>query len=182
MTDLFGWRRVVHETYGLRSHFLAATEGDRVVGTLGLFEVNHPIFGHYLTTAPFGNDGGIHFDNQEARDLMLKEAKRLTNDLDVDYLLIRTRGLELDGFTVDNRYRTAVIDLERGAESVWKQTLRSKTRNQIRRGLKEGFRVETGFDQKFTASLADTRMVVSYAWIREMYLVVGAPADSNDFA
>ena len=147
VTDLAGWRRVVQETYPLRSHFLAATEEDRIIGLLGLFEVKHLIFGHYLTTAPFGNDGGFHFDTREARDLLLQAAKRLTDELDVDYLLIRTRGLDLDGFTLDTRYRTAVIDLAGGVDSVWNDTVDSTTRNQIRRGEKEGFRVEIGLDK-----------------------------------
>ena len=171
VTDLAGWRQVVHETYRLRSHFLAATEDDRIVGSLGLLEVKHPIFGHHLTTAPFGNDGGFHFDNLEARDLLLKEAKRLANELDVDYLLIRTRGLDLDGFVIDYRYATAVIDLAGGVDSIWKHTLKSKTRNQIRRGLKEGFRIETGVDQM--RAFYD----VLHAHMRDL----GSPAHSLSF-
>src|SRR5436309_2727611 len=66
-TDLFAWRRVVTSTHGLRPWFLAALEGDQVRGTLGLFEAKHPIFGHYLATAPFGNDGGFPFDGEAAR-------------------------------------------------------------------------------------------------------------------
>ena len=48
VTDLSSWRRVALEAYGLRSLFLAAEEGDRLVGCLGLFEVRHPVFGRYL--------------------------------------------------------------------------------------------------------------------------------------
>ncbi len=101
----------------------------------------------------------------------MKEAKRLTDELDVDYLLIRTRGLDLEGFTVDHRYRTAVIDLEDGVESVWKHTLKSKTRNQIRRGLKEGFRVEAGVDQ----------MLPFYDVFHAHMRVLGSPAHSLSF-
>ena len=147
VTDLSAWRRVVWDAYGLRSSFLAASEGERFVGCLGLFEVRHPVFGHYLATAPFGNDGGFHFDDEGARDALLAEAKALADRLEVDYLLIRTRGLELDGFEVDRHYRTAVIDLAGGADAVWKNVLRAKTRNQIRRGGNEGFSVEAGRDQ-----------------------------------
>lgn len=147
VTDLSAWRRAVQEAYGVRSSFLAAIEGDRFVGCLGLFEVKHPFFGHYLTTAVFGNDGGLYFDNEEGRNALLAEAKAKADRLDVDYLLIRTRGLALDGFEVDRHYQTAVINLTGGADAVWKNILGSKTRNQIRRGIKEGFSVTAGHDQ-----------------------------------
>jgi FemAB-related protein (PEP-CTERM system-associated) len=147
VTDLAAWRRVLRDAYGLRSTFLAAIDGDRFVGCLGLFEVKHPVFGHYLSTAAYGNDGGFHFDDDAARDALLAEARAVADRLDVDYLLIRTRAAELDGFRVDHRYRTAVINLEGGADAVWNNVLRAKTRNQVRHGMKEGFTVETGRGQ-----------------------------------
>lgn len=147
VTDLAAWRRVLRDAYGLKSAFLTATEGDRLVGCLGLFEARHPLFGHYLSTAAFGNDGGLRFDDEAARDALLAEARALADRLDVDYLLVRTREAPLDGFIVDSHYRTAVIDLAGGAEEVWKSVVPAKTRNQVRKGQKEGFSVSTGHDQ-----------------------------------
>ncbi len=147
MTDLSAWRRVAEDAYGLRSWFLAALDGDRVVGGLGLFEVRHAVFGHHLATAAFGNDGGFFYDGEEAKTALLAEAKALADRLDADYLLIRTRGPELEGFRADLRYRSAVIDLTGGRDAVWENTLRAKTRNQIRRGMQEGFTVESGHDR-----------------------------------
>jgi FemAB-related protein (PEP-CTERM system-associated) len=146
VTDLFAWRRVVRQAYGIRSHFLAAIEGDRIAGTLGLFEIAHPVFGHYLTTAVFGNDGGFHFDNPEARDALVGEARRLTQSLHADYLAIRSRSETLGGFRLDDQYRTAVLDLSGGADASWKR-LPSKTRNQVRHGQKQGFSLQAGPDQ-----------------------------------
>ena len=146
VTDLFAWRRVVQKAYGIRPLFLAAFDGDTIVGTLGLFEITHPVFGHYLSTAVFGNDGGLHFENPAVRDALLAEGQRLTQAVNADYLAIRSRTEALHGFRDDVRYRTAVIDLEGGAEAVWNR-LPAKTRNQIRRGQKEGFTVQTGPDQ-----------------------------------
>jgi len=148
VTDLTAWRRIVRDAYGLNSWFLAAERGDRLIGSLGLFEARHFIFGRYLATAPFGNDGGFFFDDEAARDALVAAARDLADRLGVDYLVIRTRGCELPGFAVDRHYRTAVIDLQGGADAVWKNTLPPKTRNQIRRGLKEGFSVATGHTQR----------------------------------
>ena len=76
VTDLAAWRRVVGDAYGLRDHFLVAIEGERIVGALGLYEVEHPMFGHYLTTAMFATDGGFHYDDDAASDALLAEAAR----------------------------------------------------------------------------------------------------------
>lgn len=147
VTDLSAWRHVVFESDRLRSHFLAVEDEDQIVGALGLYEVRHPFFGKYLATAPFGNDGGLYFDSGEALELLLAEARRLADALAVDYLVVRCRELELPGFVPDHRYCTAVIDLEAGRDAVWEKTLRAKTRNQVRRGMKEGFTVHWGQDQ-----------------------------------
>ena len=80
VTDLSGWRQVVRETYGIRSHFIAVEDNDELIGTLGLFEIKHPLFGHYLTTAVFATDGGLYYDSDIARDLLIEEAKRQNAD------------------------------------------------------------------------------------------------------
>jgi FemAB-related protein (PEP-CTERM system-associated) len=146
VTDLYAWRRVVRGAYGMRSHFLVAEEGGRIAGALALFEVRHPLLGHYLATAPFGNDGGLHHDGPEARARLLDEARRIADLLRVSYLLVRTRGEELEGFAVDRRYTTAAVDLGGSAGALW-SGLPGKTRNQVRRGQKEGFVIASGADQ-----------------------------------
>lgn len=171
VTDLSAWRRVTREAYGMNSTFLAAIEGDRYVGCLGLFEVAHPAFGRYLATAAFGNDGGFYYDDDAARDALLAEAKATADRLDVDYLLIRTRGAALPGFQTDQRYRTAVIDLSGGAEKVWENTLRAKTRNQIRKGMNEGFTVESGRGQ----------LAAFYDVFHEHMRDLGSPAHSRRY-
>jgi serine/alanine adding enzyme len=147
VTESFAWRRVVDEVYRIPSHFLAVEDSDSIVGTLGLFEIKHPLFGHYLTTAAFSNDGGFLYENTQAQNLLVSGAKRLADELGVDYLLIRTRGVDLEGFAVDRHYRTAVLDLSEGIDDVWANKIGGKTRNQIRRGLKEGFTIQSGHDQ-----------------------------------
>ncbi|HUQ18879.1 MAG TPA: FemAB family XrtA/PEP-CTERM system-associated protein [Gemmatimonadaceae bacterium] len=171
VTDLYAWRRVVEEAYGIGSHFFACTDdGERIVGTLGLYDIQHVIFGHYLTTAVFGNDGGFHFDNPEARDALLSRAKRLADKLGVQYLVIRDRENALDGFEVDRSYMTAVIDLRDGADALWKR-LPAKTRNQARRGMKEGFTVSVGHEQ------LDAFFDVFHQHMRDL----GSPAHSHRY-
>jgi len=171
VSDLFGWRNVVHSTYGIKSHFIAVEDNDALIGALALFEIKHPLFGHYLTTAPFSTDGGLHYDSDIVRDLLVKESKRVADELRVDYLLLRTRGFQIEGFKQDQHYRTAVLDIRAGVDTVWTKSIRGKTRNQVRRGIKEGFTIHTGHDQ-----LSDFHTVFQ-THMRDL----GSPAHSKPF-
>jgi FemAB-related protein (PEP-CTERM system-associated) len=146
ITDVFAWRHVVHDAYGIVAHFLLAVDGSKPVGALSLFEIRHPIFGHYLASAVFGNDGGLFHDTDAARDALVEEAKALAARLNVAHLLIRTRGVALPGFHADRRYRASVLGLSGSADDALER-LPATTRNQVRRGMKEGFTVSTGADQ-----------------------------------
>jgi hypothetical protein len=116
-TDLYGGPRREPDLR-LRSWFLAAGAGDHVVGTLGLFEAQHPMFGRYLATAAFGNDGGFQFDGEPARDALLAEARALAERRNVDYLVIRARNELLTGYSGGHALSLPVIHLEGGAEAV----------------------------------------------------------------
>jgi FemAB-related protein (PEP-CTERM system-associated) len=144
VTDLFAWRSVVREAYGLRPHLLVAVDGAGCTrGGLAVYEVRHPLFGHYLATAPFANDGGLLHEDARARDLLLAEARRICAACGASHVVIRTRGEDLPGFTPDHRYHTAVVDLAGGSAALWKR-LPATTRNQVRRGQKEGFEIREG--------------------------------------
>jgi FemAB-related protein (PEP-CTERM system-associated) len=161
VTDLFGWSEVVSDTYGIRRHLMMAEDNGQIYGALALYEVRHPLFGNYLTTAPFATDGGFYFESSATREFLIREANALADRKNVRYLLIRTRGIELEGFAHDHHYRTAVIDLTPGNEALWMKTLNGKTRNQVRRGKKEGFEVSSGdelwldFYRVFTEHMRD---------------------------
>jgi FemAB-related protein (PEP-CTERM system-associated) len=175
ITDLFGWRLVVRDAYGIRSHFLAAVDDGRIVGTLSLFELRHPVFGHYLATAVFGTDGGLYFDTEAVRDALVAEARILGERTDVGYVLIRTRGVELADAHTDHSYVTALVDLPTSANPAFEE-LPGKTRNQVRRGMKEGFSIATGLDQVpafFTVFHRHMRDLGSPAHGKRFYRAIG---------
>jgi len=146
VTDLFEWRLVARDAYGIASHFLIASDAGQIAGALALYEIKHRVFGHYLATAMFGTDGGLFFESNAARDALLAEARSLADRLGVAYIALRSRDLALAGFEVDESQRTAVISVDGDSEQMMAK-LPGKTRNQVRRGQKEGFTVSTGPDQ-----------------------------------
>jgi FemAB-related protein (PEP-CTERM system-associated) len=171
VSDLFLWGRVVREAYSMNSHFLLATGDDgRARGALALYESAHPVFGRYLATAAFGNDGGFFHDDDEARDALLAEAKALARRLNAKYSVIRTREGELPGWTTDRRYVACSLALEGDSEAALAR-LPGKTRNQVRRGMKEGFEVSVGPGQ------VDAFFDVFHRHMREL----GSPAHGRRF-
>lgn len=90
---LFGWRDVIHRTYGHETHYLMAVRGEpttttgkgaslrlhaeNIVGTLPLVHLKHIIFGNSLISLPFLDGGGILADCKEAQESLLSEAIRL---------------------------------------------------------------------------------------------------------
>src|SRR5205085_1403994 len=75
VTDLPQWRQVLADAYRLRTHALLALDGEHAVGALDLVEVRRLPFGHYLATAAFGNDGGLFFERDDARDALVAAAR-----------------------------------------------------------------------------------------------------------
>jgi FemAB-related protein (PEP-CTERM system-associated) len=167
--ELPGWSRVVREAYGLRPLVLAAFRSGNIVGVLSMAEIRHPIFGHYLSTAPFGTDGGLIADDPEIEAALLKAAKDRSAAINAKYLLVRSRK-NLDGFQVDTHYTTALVRLAKDADTAM-LNLPSKTRNQVRKGIKEGFRLTHGPHEM------KTFFRLFHRHMRDL----GSPAHSLDF-
>lgn len=146
VTDLYAWSVIVRETYGVDSYLLVAVDDqDHIQGALALYEVRHRLLGHFLLTAPFANDGGLHFDTVEARDALIEECRRICTERRASHVVIRARD-DVPGLINDHRYQSAVVNLQGGASALWSR-LPSTTRNQVRRGQKEGFSIQVGPDQ-----------------------------------
>ena len=143
---LDSWLDLVHEMYGYKTYRYAVTEDSRPLAALGLVEVNHPIFGHYLATAPFGSYGGIAFETPEARDMLLNEAHRLAEDIKAEYVSIRfDEGASIppDNWSQSPNYFTYLIDLPADPETLLK-TFSSDHRNHVRKSLKKGHSIRFG--------------------------------------
>ena len=58
-SGLDSWTNFVQSVYDYKIHRYAVLENSNPVAAISLTEVKHPIFGHYLITAPFGSYGGF---------------------------------------------------------------------------------------------------------------------------
>ena len=143
---LDSWMNFINDMYGHPIHRFVALDGDQPLGALSLLEVKHPIFGHYLATAPFGSYGGFTYENTEARDLLLDEARHLAENIKAEYISLRfddTASPPADGWVEHPVYLTYLIDLSATPDDLLKR-FSSDHRNHIRKSLKKGFSIRFG--------------------------------------
>lgn len=143
---LDSWMNFVHDIYGHPVHRFAVFDGERPRGALSLVEVRHPVFGHYLATAPFGSYGGFAFEDRTARDLLLDEARRLAQESGAEYVSLRfddPASNPPEGWVQHPVYFTYLIHLPADPHDLLKK-FSSDHRNHIRKSLKKGFQIRFG--------------------------------------
>ncbi|HCR70068.1 MAG TPA: hypothetical protein DIW23_01370, partial [Anaerolineae bacterium] len=132
---LDSWMNFVHEMYNHKIHRFVAEENNQIVGALSLVEIKHPVFGHYLATAPFGSYGGFAFENESARDKLLESAKQLASEIEAEYISVRfdqTDSSPLSNWIQHPTYQTYLIDLNPNPDDLLKK-FSSDHRNHIRK-------------------------------------------------
>ena len=145
-TALDPWSELVHQTYCYEIHRYEAIQNDEVTGCLVLAHVRHPIFGNYLATSPFGSYGGFAFESVEARDVLLDEARQLSDALGVDYCVLRfldDAGAPPAPWMQNPIYSTYFIDLPVDVDELWDR-FGSQHRKHTRQALRKGFEIRFG--------------------------------------
>jgi FemAB-related protein (PEP-CTERM system-associated) len=142
------WLGVMSAAFGHETLALAVRDGNgSLSGVLPLVRVRSMLFGHYLVSLPYLNDGGP-LGSDYAVTALAREAVRLADDSRVKLLELRSRAaLPLD-LRLSQRKITVLLDLERDPDAVFKR-LPSKLRSQVRRPAREGVEVRFGPDQVF---------------------------------
>src|SRR5262249_15202393 len=108
---------------------------------------SNPLTGRTMISTPFAVYGGICASNEEARRQLMKAARDLAAEQQVEYLELRVQdGKEEDGFLTKNLYVTFDACLDSGPELFLKK-LPKDTRYMIRKTQKLGLTVTQGRDQ-----------------------------------
>jgi serine/alanine adding enzyme len=144
---LAGWREILSDVLGAECLYWTATGSDGSwQGVLPLVRVRSRIFGHYLVSLPFLNDGGP-LGSQAARNRLVEQAVTEARRTSADLLELRTRdagGLDLP---VASRKITVLLPLPTEAPTLFNR-FPAKLRSQIRRPMKEGLTVRFGAEQR----------------------------------
>jgi serine/alanine adding enzyme len=148
---LYGWREVVHQTFGHPTFYLSAsTDSSGIVGVLPLVQLKSRLFGHMLVSLPYFNYGGICAGSSEVRAGLLRSAIQLASDQKAEFLEIRHEddwNQELPKKTTKVSMR---LDLPASPEDLWK-SFPAKLRNQVQRPRKEGMIASVGQEDELEA-------------------------------
>jgi FemAB-related protein (PEP-CTERM system-associated) len=144
---LGGWGEILSDVLGAECLYWAAVDDNGAWrGILPLVRVRSRIFGHYLVSLPFLNDGGP-LGSQAARDRLVEEAVAEARRSGADLLELRTRNLGGLDLPVSSRKITVLLPLPPDAEALFKR-FPAKLRSQIRRPMKEGLTARFGPEQR----------------------------------
>jgi FemAB-related protein (PEP-CTERM system-associated) len=159
-TVLDSWSDIVRRIYKYPVYRMETEVESVVTGILALTHVRHPLLGNYLTTSPFGSYGGFAYSSLDVRNLLLDEARRLADELGVEYVNLRfdssvlsagaglsagllTSATQPTGWIQNPLYATFLLDLSPNPDSLF-PNFASDHRNHIRKSLKKGFTVKFG--------------------------------------
>lgn len=143
---LDSWMFFTRKVYNFPVYRIVSQSDNGINGWLALVYVKHPIFGNYLSTAPFGSYGGFAFASKEVRDMLSDRVRELSDSLKVKYCVLRFLD---DGqappepWMQDPIYSTYFIDLPKEADDLWGR-FGSQHRKHTRQALRKGFQIQFG--------------------------------------
>jgi len=168
-SDLLEWDDIASESYNLKKIII---EDDHA--KIRLFSTEKKPK-HY-STAPYFYDGGVSLKGNEIHEGTYKSLQDLLVNENLEYILLKTRKAIQNNnhefIKTDQDYCTFMLDLSIGEEKIWKNKLKSQTRNQVRKAEKQNFTIKFG-DKEL---LPDFYKVISEAW-RDL----GTPTHSIQF-
>ncbi len=142
-----GWKRVIEDAFGHRTHFLLAERGGDIVGVLPLAEIKSRVFGHSLGSLPFCAYGGILADHDAAYRALDEAAQALARELKVGALECRNQVAQHAHWPTKDLYVTFKKAIEPEIEANMNAIPR-KQRAMVRKGIKAGLVGEIDADTR----------------------------------
>lgn len=174
------WKEAVEKSYGHRTYYLTALDGQIMCGALPLVHIRAPVTRGRLVSLPFCDYGGCLADNQDVARQLVDHSLALAAQLHTG-LEIRSRipssflvGGDSQFQQVTEKCRL-VLELPDSSATLW-AGFKSKLRSQINRAKKDGLICRLGqsalladFYQVFARNMRDLGSPVhARAWLREV--------------
>jgi FemAB-related protein (PEP-CTERM system-associated) len=141
---LYRWKEVVETSFGHRTHYLAALDGDGAVrGVLPLVHMKSALFGNFLVSVPFVNYGGLLYESEGAGATLLAAAEALRREVGAEHVELRHLAAGMAGLPSSEHKVTMVLPLAEDAQSQW-EGFNAKLRNQVRKAEKSGLNFTLG--------------------------------------
>ena len=142
---LFGWKKVIEDTFGHKAFYLLAEENDQVKGILPLILMSNCILGTFTISLPFQCIGGVCADNPQVEGLLIDVAINITKENKSEYLELRQeKKIDRSDIHTKEHKATFVLPLGKDEETVFNTCFVKNLRNKIRKAVKEGVAVSHG--------------------------------------
>lgn len=142
----FAWARILEQSFGHTSYYLAARTSGAITGVLPLVHMRSLLFGNFLVSLPFVTYGGLLCRDEASTSALLEAAGRLRQELGARHVECRhTQRMHLD-LPAKTHKVSMVLPLAADADSMWKG-FNAKVRNQVRKAEKAGLEVLRGGDE-----------------------------------
>lgn len=136
-----GWQEVIEKAFGHQTYFLYSEQKGKVTGILPLVHIKSLLFGNALISTAFCVYGGIIADDDTSYAELDEEARRLAEQLNVDYLEMRNRTQ----VTPERPYKELYVTFRKELDSDIEKNMLAiprKQRAMIRKGIKAGLSSE----------------------------------------
>src|SRR5688572_30130987 len=84
-----GWARLIARAFNHEAVLLAATADGIVVGVLPLIVMRSLVFGRYVVSLPYLNEGGVLADGAVVEEALVEAAIGVARNANADYLELR---------------------------------------------------------------------------------------------
>lgn len=150
---LLAWKRTIEQSFGFPAEYLVAVENRVIRGVLPLFFVKNVVVGKVLLSSPFAVYGGILAEDEVVRTHIHAHLMNLAEQLDVDRIELRN-SVQQQCVTVPNvdRY-VAFTQYLTTDETELLNSLPKKTRNVVRKSLKQAFEIRYGAELPYFEDL-----------------------------
>lgn len=140
---LFAWKGINERSFGHRCFYLAAYEGDRIVGVFPIVFLRSRIFGKIMCSMPFVNYGGPCASDEETERALLREAETILRDVGAGYLEIRSTKRAVVPLPTLEHKVSMTVELKSDPDILWK-VFDTKQRTEIRHAYKQDLAVRSG--------------------------------------
>lgn len=146
VAHLIGWKDVIQGTLFHNPTYLMAVEGSKVRGILPLFLIRTWWRSRYYISVPWIDYGGVCADGPDIEQLLISEARRLSDREKVEFMELRSIRACDSNLAERSDKVTFLLELDRDSEKLWKN-FNFKLRNKIRKSIKAELTTEFGGEE-----------------------------------
>ncbi len=137
---LMAWHDTLCAIFGYRPEYRVAVKEGEIVGVLPMFIVDNFITGKVLISTPFAVYGGILARDNGVHEALRDHMTTLAHNEGVQHVELRNSfAHQISGFDPVDRYCTFTRDVKPQGKTELLAALPQKTRNVVRKALKQNF-------------------------------------------